>query len=40
MIASGRLHVEIGQRYPLAEAAEAQRQLAGRATVGSTILLP
>ncbi|HAF90895.1 MAG TPA: quinone oxidoreductase, partial [Pseudomonas sp.] len=29
MIASGHLHVEIGQRYPLAEAAEAQRQLAG-----------
>ncbi len=40
MITSGRIQVEIGQRYPLAEAAEAQRQLAGRATVGSTVLLP
>ena len=40
MIASGRIKVEIGQRYPLAEAAEAQRQLAAGKTTGSTILLP
>ncbi|MGE6662730.1 quinone oxidoreductase family protein [Pseudomonas sp. NPDC077408] len=40
MIASGKIKVEIGQRYPLAEAAEAQRQLAAGKTTGSTILLP
>ncbi|WP_222910203.1 quinone oxidoreductase family protein [Pseudomonas sp. DNDY-54] len=40
MIASGRIKVEIGQRYPLAEAAEAQRQLSAGKTTGSTILLP
>ena len=40
MIASGKINVEIGQRYPLAEAAEAQRQLAAGKTTGSTILLP
>lgn len=40
MMASGKITVEIGQRYPLAEAAEAQRQLAAGNTTGSTILLP
>ncbi len=40
MIASGKIKVEIGQRYPLADAAEAQRQLAAGKTTGSTILLP
>lgn len=40
MIGSGSIEVEIGQRYPLAEAAEAQRKLAARETTGSTILLP
>ncbi len=40
MIASGKIKVEIGQRYPLAEAAEAQRALAAGQTTGSTILLP
>lgn len=40
MIASGQIKVDIGQRYPLAEAAEAQRQLAAGNTTGSTILLP
>ncbi|AZZ43500.1 quinone oxidoreductase [Pseudomonadaceae bacterium SI-3] len=40
MIASGQIKVEIGQRYPLADAAEAQRQLAAGKTTGSTILLP
>ncbi|MGE4405731.1 quinone oxidoreductase family protein [Pseudomonas sp.] len=40
MIASGQIQVEIGQRFPLAEAAAAQRKLAGRETTGSTILLP
>ncbi|MBU0852023.1 MAG: quinone oxidoreductase [Gammaproteobacteria bacterium] len=40
MIASGKINVEIGQRYPLADAAEAQRQLAAGKTTGSTVLLP
>ncbi|MGK9066391.1 quinone oxidoreductase family protein [Stutzerimonas chloritidismutans] len=40
MIASGKIKVDVGQRYPLAEAAEAQRQLAAGKTTGSTILLP
>lgn len=40
MISSGKINVEISQRYTLAEAAEAQRQLAAGKTTGSTILLP
>ncbi|MGA6097818.1 NADPH:quinone reductase [Stutzerimonas marianensis] len=40
MIASGKIEVDVGQRYPLAEAAEAQRQLAAGNTTGSTVLLP
>jgi len=40
MIAGGRLKVEIAQRFPLADAAEAHRALEARQTVGSTILLP
>ncbi|MCQ2032129.1 quinone oxidoreductase family protein [Stutzerimonas zhaodongensis] len=40
MIASGKIKVEIGQRYALSDAAEAQRQLSAGKTTGSTILLP
>jgi NADPH2:quinone reductase len=40
MITSGKLTVEISQRYPLSEAAKAQEELAGRRTMGSTVLLP
>ncbi len=40
MVASGKLRVEVGQIYPLAEAAQAHRDLEGRRTVGSTLLLP
>lgn len=40
MIASGKLTVDIQQRYPLAEAAKAQAALSARRTVGSTVLLP
>ncbi len=40
MIASGKIKVEVGQCYSLAEAAEAQRQLAAGKTTGSTVLLP
>jgi NADPH2:quinone reductase len=40
MITSGKLEVEISQRYPLSEAAKAQTELSARRTMGSTILLP
>ncbi len=37
---NGWLQVDIHQRYPLAEAPRAQRELANRQTIGSSILLP
>ena len=40
MISSGKIMVDINQRYPLAEAAKAQAELSARRTTGSTILLP
>lgn len=40
MLESGRVKVDIEQRFPLAEAAKAQEALTGRRTTGSTILLP
>lgn len=40
MIESGALGVTIGQTYPLAEVAQAHRDLEGRKTTGSTVLLP
>ena len=40
MIGSGKLVVDIQQRYSLSEAAKAQAELSARRTVGSTILLP
>jgi len=40
MLESGKLTVDIAQRFPLAEAGEAQQALQGRRTTGSTILLP
>ena len=40
MITSGKVKVEINQRFALAEAAKAQTELAARRTTGSTILLP
>lgn len=40
VIASGAVNVTINQRYPLAEAAQAHRDLEGRKTTGSTILVP
>lgn len=39
-VESGAVKVEIGARYPLAEAAQAHRDLEARETVGSTILIP
>jgi NADPH:quinone reductase-like Zn-dependent oxidoreductase len=39
-LATGVLHVEIGQEYALRDAAEAHRALESRRTTGSTILIP
>ncbi|MEQ8279128.1 MAG: quinone oxidoreductase [Deltaproteobacteria bacterium] len=40
VIASGAVKIDIRQRFPLAEAAEAHRALESRATTGSTVLVP
>lgn len=39
-IASGKVKVEIGGRFALADAAEAHRALEGRSTSGSTLIIP
>lgn len=39
-VSSGAVEVEIGQTYPLAEAARAQSDLEARKTTGATVLLP
>jgi len=39
-VRDGTLSIKIGQRFALADAAEAHRALEGRQTTGSTILLP
>jgi NADPH2:quinone reductase len=40
VVRSGAVKIEIGQTYPLADAAAAQRDLEARKTSGSTVLLP
>ena len=40
VVADGAVRVEVRQRYPLAEAARAHRDLEARRTIGSSILLP
>ena len=40
MVESGKVKIEINQRYPLAEVAQAHRDLEARKTTGSTILIP
>jgi NADPH:quinone reductase len=40
MIASGKLQVEIGQRFKLADARQAHEALESRATIGASVLLP
>jgi NADPH2:quinone reductase len=40
LVLAGKIQVEIGARFPLAKAAEAHRAVEGRATTGSSILLP
>jgi len=40
VVKSGKLRIRIGQRYPLARAADAHRDLEARRTTGSTVLVP
>ena len=40
IVLSGKVKIEVNQRYPLREAAQAQRDLEARKTTGSTVLLP
>jgi NADPH2:quinone reductase len=40
MVRLGRVKIQIGRTYRLAEAAEAHRDLEGRVTTGSIVLLP
>jgi NADPH2:quinone reductase len=39
-VLTGKVKIEIQQRYPLAEAALAHRDLEARRTTGSTVLIP
>ena len=40
MVASGKVKIEVNHRYALADAAQAHRDLEGRKTTGSIVLLP
>ncbi|HVV51968.1 MAG TPA: quinone oxidoreductase [Polyangia bacterium] len=40
LVGRGAVRIEIGQTYPLRDAAQAHRDLEGRKTTGSTVLLP
>jgi len=40
IVASGKVKVQIGQTYPLSDAAQAHRDLEARRTTGSTLLVP
>ena len=40
LMKAGKLKVSIGQRFALKDAADAHRALEGRATTGSTLLIP
>lgn len=40
MVGSGKVKIDVRQRFALADAAEAHRALEGRTTTGSTILMP
>jgi NADPH2:quinone reductase len=40
MVSSGKVSIEIDQRYKLADVVQAHRDLEGRKTTGSTVLLP
>jgi NADPH2:quinone reductase len=40
VVKSGAVRIEVNQRYALDDVAQAHRDLEGRKTTGSTILLP
>jgi NADPH2:quinone reductase len=40
VVKSGKVKIEINQTYALKDAAQAHRDLEGRKTTGSTVLLP
>ncbi len=40
VVRSGAVEIRINQRYPLSEAAQAHRDLEGRNTTGTTVLIP
>ncbi|HVM96241.1 MAG TPA: quinone oxidoreductase [Candidatus Acidoferrales bacterium] len=40
VVGAGKVKVEVRQRYPLSQAAQAHRDLEGRQTTGSIVLLP
>ena len=40
IVLAGKVNIEIGQRYPLKNAAQAHRDLEARKTTGSSILIP
>jgi NADPH2:quinone reductase len=40
VVSSGQVKIRIDQRYPLAEVAQAHRDLESRKTTGCTVLLP
>ncbi len=39
-VRGGHVRIEIGQRFPLSDAADAHRALEARQTTGSTLLVP
>jgi NADPH2:quinone reductase len=40
VVENGVVRIQLNQTYPLSEAAQAHRELEGRKTMGSTILIP
>lgn len=40
IVRSGKVRIEVRQRYPLSEVAQAHRELEARKTTGSTVLIP
>jgi NADPH2:quinone reductase len=40
MVRSGKIRIEVSQRYRLSEIVQAHRDLEGRKTTGSTVILP
>ena len=40
VVKSGKVKIAVNQTYPLSEAAQAHRDLEGRKTTGSTVLVP